>query len=94
MRRFCLIACGAALAAFAQSASAGQAPRHRHARIHASAPDNASYYVPYVADVAGNPVPIMQIPGSVTVVPRQVIDDQQAITVCEALRNVSGVFCL
>jgi outer membrane receptor for monomeric catechols len=43
-------------------------------------------------DAAGNPVPIMQIPGSVVVVPRQVIDDQQDISVCGALRNVSGVF--
>jgi outer membrane receptor for monomeric catechols len=27
------------------------------------------------------------------VLPRQVIDDQQDISVCGALRNVSGVFC-
>jgi outer membrane receptor for monomeric catechols len=35
----------------------------------------------------------MQVPGSVVVVPRQVMDDQQDITVCGALRNVSGVSC-
>lgn len=52
-----------------------------------------SYYTPNVRDAAGDPVPIMQIPGSVVVVPQQVIRDQQAISVCDALRNVSGVSC-
>ncbi len=52
-----------------------------------------SYYVPYVMDAAGRPVPIMQIPSSVTVIPQQLMQDQQDITMCEALRNVSGVFC-
>ncbi|PZR89513.1 MAG: hypothetical protein DLM68_06030 [Hyphomicrobiales bacterium] len=52
--------------------------------------DAGSYYVPYVTDAAGTPVPIMQIPGSVVVIPQQVIQDQQAITVCEALRNISA----
>lgn len=58
-----------------------------------SAQNNGNYYVPYVKDAAGNHVPIMQVPGSVVVVPRQVMDDQQDITVCGALRNVSAVFC-
>jgi outer membrane receptor for monomeric catechols len=35
----------------------------------------------------------MQIPGSVTVLRRQVIDDQQDITICGALGNVGGVTC-
>jgi outer membrane receptor for ferric coprogen and ferric-rhodotorulic acid len=51
------------------------------------------YYVPYVMDAAGNRVPIMQIPSSVTVIPQQLMQDQQDITMCDALRNVSGVFC-
>jgi catecholate siderophore receptor len=89
---FWLIACGAALAAFAQPASAGHASRHRKAQIEAPVPDDTGYYVPYVADIAGNRLPIMQIPGSVTVVPRQVIDDQQAITVRGGVRNVRGIF--
>jgi hypothetical protein len=40
-----------------------------------------SYYVPYVLDASGTRVrvPVMQIPGSVMVVPRQVMDDQQDI---------------
>jgi outer membrane receptor for ferric coprogen and ferric-rhodotorulic acid len=55
--------------------------------------DKGSYYVPYAQDAGGRRVPIMQIPGSVTIVPRQVIDDQQDTTICGALRNVSGVMC-
>jgi outer membrane receptor for ferric coprogen and ferric-rhodotorulic acid len=51
------------------------------------------YYVSYVTDAAGRRVPIMQIPSSVTVIPQQLMQDQQDITMCEALRNVSGVFC-
>ena len=54
---------------------------------------SGSYYVPYVTDAAGNRVPIMQIPSSVTVIPQQLMQDQQDITMCDALRNVSGVFC-
>jgi outer membrane receptor for monomeric catechols len=53
----------------------------------------SSYYVPNITDSAGNSVPIMLIPGSATVIPRQVIDDQQDITICGALRNVSSVTC-
>jgi outer membrane receptor for monomeric catechols len=34
----------------------------------------------------------MQIRGSVTVVPRSLMDDQHATTLGEALRNVPGVF--
>ena len=96
------MALSAALAIFAQSAALDHAHAHRkprHARVHSSLQfgsghaNQSSYYVPDVRDLAGKPVPVMQIPGSVTVVPGQVLDDQQAISLCEALRNVSGVFC-
>lgn len=74
---------------------------HRHRKVakppsmssRSPAQDMGSYYVPYVTDTGGAHVPIMQLPGSVVVIPRQVIEDQQDITVCGALRNVSGVFC-
>jgi len=35
--------------------------------------------------------PILETPASVQVVPREVIDDQQALTVMDAVKNVSGV---
>lgn len=65
-------------------------------KTHTSSPaaqttDNDGYYVPYVVGVDGKKYPIMEIPGSMTVIPRQVIDDQQATTLGETLRNVSGV---
>ncbi|HUB63240.1 MAG TPA: TonB-dependent receptor plug domain-containing protein [Methylocella sp.] len=68
----------------------------KHApRVLAQSPARQSdgYYVPYVTDAAGRRVPIMQIPSSVTVIPQQLMQDQQDITMCDALRNVSGVFC-
>jgi len=52
---------------------------------------DAGYFVPYVTGPGGQRIPVMQVPGSVTVVPRQLMDDQQDITLCQALRNVSGV---
>ncbi len=58
-----------------------------------SAQQTGGYYVPYLMDAAGRPVPIMQIPSSVTVIPQQLMQDQQDITMCDALRNVSGVLC-
>lgn len=63
----------------------------RAAPAHAQAP--GSYYVPYLTDSFGKRTSIMQIPGSAVVVPQQVIQDQQDISLCGALRNVSGVFC-
>jgi outer membrane receptor for ferric coprogen and ferric-rhodotorulic acid len=55
-------------------------------------PGDTGYYVPYVTGPGGTRVPVMQVPGSVTVVPRSLMDDQQATTLGEALRNVPGVF--
>ncbi len=89
----------AALALPAQSADA--ASRHRKGAVkpqsvtsdRSPAQGSNHYYVPRVTDWGGNPRPIMQVPGSVVVIPRQVIDDQQDFTVCGALRNVSGVSC-
>ena len=96
-----LIALGVALAVFAQTAAAGHASHYphkarrmlAHRSVRAGSANESGYYVPHVTDAAGRSVPIMQIPGSIIVVPRQVIDDQQDITICGALRNVSGVFC-
>jgi outer membrane receptor for monomeric catechols len=98
MKGLRLIALASALALLPDAAAASHARRHAAkpppARsIHTPPQGYGNYYVRDVTDSAGNRVPIMQIPGSVVVIPRQVIDDQQDITVCGALRNVSGVFC-
>ncbi len=64
-------------------------------RTHISSPAaravDDGYYVPYIVGPDGKKYPIMEIPGSATVISRRLIDDQQATTVGEALRNVSGV---
>jgi outer membrane receptor for ferric coprogen and ferric-rhodotorulic acid len=52
---------------------------------------DSGYYLPYVTGPGGTRVPAMQIPGSVSVVPRSLMDDQQATTLGEALRYVPGV---
>jgi outer membrane receptor for ferric coprogen and ferric-rhodotorulic acid len=55
--------------------------------------EGGEYYVPYITGPGGERTPIMNIPASVTVVPRQLMDDQQTTTICGALQNVSGVIC-
>lgn len=50
-----------------------------------------NYVVPNVTTATRTDTPIMDIPQSVQVIPQQVIRDQGAINVREALRNISGV---
>ena len=65
-------------------------------KTHTSSPaaqttNNDGYYVPFVVGFDGKKYPIMEIPGSVTVISPQLMDDQQVTTLGDALRNVSGV---
>lgn len=92
MRIYPAIGFSAAIALLAQTASAEPASSRRGA-VRQPAQTGSDYYTPTIKDAAGTPTPILQIPGNVVVVPQQVIQDQQAITVCDALRNVSGVTC-
>jgi iron complex outermembrane receptor protein len=55
------------------------------------AQEESTYVVPDVTTGTRTDTPIMDIPQSIQVVPQQVIRDQAAISVREALRNVSGV---
>jgi len=65
--------------------------RRSHAGAGASAPAESGYYTPYLIGPNGERTPIMEVPGSATVINRQILDDQQATTLGQALRNVSGV---
>lgn len=67
--------------------------RAKAARSAAHAQQNSGYYVPYVTGPGGEQIPVMNVPGSVSVIPRQLMDDQGTTTVCGALRNVAGVTC-
>ncbi|GJL56687.1 MAG: hypothetical protein NPIRA02_38190 [Nitrospirales bacterium] len=52
----------------------------------------SSYIAPNASTSTKMNMPLLQTPISVQVVPRAAIDDQQAIQVEDAIKNVSGVF--
>ena len=54
-------------------------------------PTNKEYAVPNAISATKTDTPIMETPVSVQMVSRSVMDDQQVVTVQEALKNVSGV---
>ncbi len=56
------------------------------------APGNPSYTRTQSSTASKTNLPIMKTPISVQVVPRAVLEDQQAVQVEDAVRNVSGVF--
>lgn len=56
-----------------------------------NSPYNKSYTRSNATTATKTDTPIMETPVSVQVVPRAVMDDQQVISVADALRNVSGV---
>ncbi len=55
-----------------------------------NAPDNKDYKITNAVTATKTDTPLMQTPVSVKVVSRQVMKDQQAITVDQVLKNVSG----
>ena len=52
---------------------------------------DTGYAVTNSSSATRTDTPIKEIPQSIQIVPRQLIDDQQNVTVSEALKNVSGV---
>lgn len=83
-----IIAVGAAAALLSSAAlagSSGKGDRSKPPR------DEDGYYVPYVTGPGGEKRDVMEIPGSVTVVSRKLMDDTQATTLGDALRFVPGV---
>ncbi|MBM3553699.1 MAG: hypothetical protein FJX45_18625 [Alphaproteobacteria bacterium] len=54
--------------------------------------DPTAYHVANTTSATKTNTPIMETPVSVQVVPRQVLEDQQAITIDEGIKNVSDVF--
>jgi outer membrane receptor protein involved in Fe transport len=84
-RRFliCVALASLSTAAFAGSSAKAKRP--------APPPAEDGYYVPYVTGRGGQKVPVMEIPGSVTVISRKFMDDVQAISLGDALRYAPGV---
>lgn len=60
--------------------------------VQAPKPQAETYTVPTASTATKTDTPIMETPVSIQVVPKQVLEDQQAIVVKDALKNVSGVF--
>jgi outer membrane receptor for ferric coprogen and ferric-rhodotorulic acid len=65
--------------------------RARHWVETAPAREARGYYTPYLTGPGGERAPIMEVPGSAVVINKQILDDQQATTLGQALQNVSGV---
>lgn len=59
--------------------------------VNTGAPYNKSYAASNTRTATKMDTPIMETPVSIQVIPRTVMDDQQAISVGDALKNVSGV---
>ncbi len=59
--------------------------------VTASPLDETSYNVPNATTATKTNTPIMETPASIQVIPQQVLQDQQAIRVEDAVKNVSGV---
>ncbi|WP_051299929.1 TonB-dependent siderophore receptor [Methylobacter luteus] len=55
-------------------------------------PYNEDYYISNTSTATKTDTPIMETPMSVQVIPKQILKDQQAIRIKDALKNVSGVF--
>jgi len=56
-----------------------------------NSPYNTSYTRPNATTATKTDTPIMETPVSIQVIPQAVMNDQQVISVADALRNVSGV---
>jgi outer membrane receptor for ferric coprogen and ferric-rhodotorulic acid len=82
-----IIAASAALALLSTTAFAGSSTKTKR---HAPQAEDG-YYVPYVTGPGGEKRDVMEIPGSVTVVSRKLMDDVQATSLGDALRFVPGV---
>ncbi|MEM9803914.1 MAG: TonB-dependent siderophore receptor [Cyanobacteria bacterium P01_D01_bin.56] len=68
-----------------------QTPDSDSLRIVVTGEDENDYFVPNASTATRTDTPLRDIPQSIQVIPRQVIEDQQAIELDEVLTNVSGV---
>lgn len=76
------------------SAAADTRVRGARARVHRVAPPpyyDDGYFSDYVTGPTGAPTPVMQVPGSNSVITRKMMDDFQSRDLCGALRLAPGV---
>jgi outer membrane receptor for ferric coprogen and ferric-rhodotorulic acid len=76
-------------------AAADTRVRGARARVHRVAPpppySDGGYFSEYVTGPTGAPTPVMQVPGSTSVITRKMMDDFQSRDLCGALRLAPGV---
>ncbi len=53
--------------------------------------DQTNPYVPPTSSLSRIPVPLQDVPQSITIVPRKLIEEQAGWSLKDALRNVSGI---
>ncbi|HEY8125684.1 MAG TPA: TonB-dependent receptor plug domain-containing protein [Methylocystis sp.] len=86
-----------AVATVGLTTAAAADPRMRgaRARVHHVAPPPPSsdegYFSDYVTGPTGAPTPVMQVPGSTSVITRKMMNDFQSRNLCDALRLAPGV---
>lgn len=76
------------------TAAADTRVRGARARVHRVAPPpyyDDGYFSDYVTGPTGAPTPVMQVPGSTSVITRKMMDDFQSRDLCGALRLAPGV---
>ena len=77
------------------AAAAEARVRGAHARVHRVAPPppytDDGYFSDYVTGPTGAATPVMQVPGSTSVITRKMMDDFQSRDLCGALRLAPGV---
>jgi outer membrane receptor for ferric coprogen and ferric-rhodotorulic acid len=75
-------------------AAADPRVRGYRAQVHRAPPPRYSddgYFSNYVTGPTGAPTPVMQVPGSASVITRKMMDDFQSRSLCDALRLAPGV---
>ncbi|MEM8604664.1 MAG: TonB-dependent receptor, partial [Cyanobacteria bacterium P01_H01_bin.121] len=70
---------------------AAQGPDDDTIQITVTGEDEDDYFVPNASAATRTDTPVLDIPASIQVIPEQVLDDQQAVRIEDALTNVSGV---
>ena len=76
------------------AAAADARVRGARARVHHVAPPPYTedvYFSDYVTGPTGRRTPVMQVPGSTSVITRKMMDDFQSRNLCDALRLAPGV---
>lgn len=85
--------CGSVREGFRGQATVAQIPAETTEHDCGRPPSDRSYVAACVSTGTRADTAIREVPHSTQVITRPVIEDQKALRLCDALRNVSGVQC-